>query len=184
MTQFADRLPAGGVEQVTSRDIDFLGGKGDVQRAAQLLDATLTLKKGWRDRANPLVGVATFVDSSDHLRRLDFLERVHGLQADDIRKTAIEIEVEYAGGTIDLWVMHPERCLESRVRNSELPNKQTPLAYKQLEASILCARAFNELLLDDEGDAGAVAVRHLIERIFELASQPAGSSSIANSMST
>jgi hypothetical protein len=173
MAQLAERLPVNTSEQITSRDIDFLGGKSDVQRAAELLDAKLTLKKRWSDRANPLIGVATFVDSSEHIRRLDFLERVHGLRADDIRTTAIEIEIEHDGRSVDFWVMHPERCLESRVRNSELPNKQTVLAYRQLEASIFCAKAFNELLLDEQGDAGAVAVRKLIERIFELASQPA-----------
>jgi hypothetical protein len=63
--------------------------------------------------------------------------------------------------------MHPERTMESRVHNSALPSKQTELAYRQLRASILCARAFTQLLLDERG-----AVRdalNLGERIFRFA---------------
>ena len=143
-----------------------------MQRAAELLNAEVTIARGWADRMNPLSGVATFVDGAENERRLDFLERVHGLDSDDVRATALSLEIDSDGTVINLWVMHPERCMESRVRNAELPNKQTELAYRQLDASIVCARAFNELLLDDAGAEGAVAVRKLSERIFALAHEP------------
>ena len=167
-SQLTDRF-AIELEQVASKDIDFLATPDDAQRAAELLDAEVTLADGWEDRMNPLAGVALFLDGNHHPRRLDFLRRVHGLDTDDIRDTAIEVDVQVDEHVIALWVMHPHRCLESRVRNTELPNKQTALATRQLEASILCARAFSELLIDHAGDAGLVAARELNERSFRLA---------------
>ncbi len=119
---------------------------------------------------NPLSGVASFVDSEDRERRLDFLKQVHGLEPDDIRDSAIEIEITRPEASpIPLWVMHPQRCMESRVRNSELTNKQTALAWRQLAASICCARAFSEYLLDDGATASLIAVRDLNERVFAFA---------------
>lgn len=61
--------------------------------------------------------------------------------------------------------------MESRVHNSVLPNKQTDLAWRQLEASILCARAFSQLLLDERGEAGVKDVLSLNERIFRFAQE-------------
>lgn len=172
VNQLADRLPSVTSQQVASRDIDFLGARAQVQRVAELLDAKVYLAHAWRDRMNPLSGVATFLDGNKNVRRLDFLHTAYGMSSDDIRETAIEISIEVADGrSISLWVMHPERCMESRVFNSELAGKQTELAWRQLAASIACARAFSELLVDDAGDRGAHAEMKLNERICDLASQ-------------
>jgi hypothetical protein len=59
--------------------------------------------------------------------------------------------------------------MESRVHNSVLANKQTDLAWRQLRASILCARAFSQLLLDERGEAAIRDVLKLNERIFSFA---------------
>lgn len=59
--------------------------------------------------------------------------------------------------------------MESRVHNSVLANKQTDLAWRQLRASILCARAFSQLLLDERGEAAVRDVLKLNERIFGFA---------------
>jgi hypothetical protein len=61
--------------------------------------------------------------------------------------------------------------MESRVHNSGLPNKQTYLAWRQLRASILCARAFSQLLLDERGDAAVRDVLNLNERVFRFAQE-------------
>ena len=77
-----------------------------------------------------------FLDSDGHKRRLDFLDSVYGMNSEDIRTTAIEIDLLPGGDRqVPVWVMHPERCMESRVHNSALANKQTDLAWRQLEAS-------------------------------------------------
>jgi hypothetical protein len=153
---------------VVSRDIDFLGNAADLQRAGKLLGGRVRVA-GWEDHT-PLAGAAMFLDSDGHKRRLDFLENVYGMNSDDIRSTAIEVDLlPGEDRQVPVWVMHPERCMESRVHNSALPNKQTDLAWRQLRASILCARAFSQLLFDERGETAVRDVLNLNERIFRFA---------------
>ena len=103
-----------------------------------------------------LAGVAIFLDSDGHPSRLDFLQKpIWDVEdPEDVRNTAVYLDLILSDGRqAPVWVMHPERCMESRVHNSVLANKQTDLAWRQLRASILCARAFSQLLLDERGDA-------------------------------
>jgi hypothetical protein len=94
------------------------------------------------------------------------------MNAEDIRQTAIEAELVIdEDRQVNVWIMHPERCMESRVHNSVLENKQTDLAWRQLRASILCARAFSQLLLDERGEAAVRDVLKLNERIFRFAQE-------------
>lgn len=105
--------------QIISSDIDFLGNAADVQLAADLLGGRARLAK-WEDRTT-LAGVAIFLDSDGHERRLDFLKNPYGMDSDDVRNTAIEIDLDLpADKHVPVWVMHPERCMESRVHNSAL----------------------------------------------------------------
>lgn len=167
VAKLAGRLPSSlTAEQVASHDLDFLGRAADAQRAADLLGGRVRLST-WEDHT-PLAGVALFRDSDGIERRLDVLQNIYGLRSDEVRDTAIQAEIALDDGRqVPIWVMHPERCLESRVHNSALPNKQTELAYTQLRASILCARAFSQLLLDER--AAVRDVRNLNERIFRFA---------------
>ena len=75
---------------VVSRDIDFLGSTADLQRAGNLLGGRVHVA-GWR-RRTPLAGAAIFLDSDGHKRRLDSLDSVYGMNSEDIRTTAIEID--------------------------------------------------------------------------------------------
>jgi hypothetical protein len=165
-----DRIEGSLLEAVASRDIDLLGSTSDLRQSAELLDARLRVATV-EDRT-PLTGVALFLDSEGHERRLDVLASVYGMNSTDIRRTAIEAELLVSDDQrVNVWVMHPERCMESRVHNSVLSNKQTDLAWRQLRVSILCARAFSELLLDERGQAAVRDVLKLNERIFDIAQQ-------------
>ncbi len=157
-------------EQVVSRDIDFLGDAEDVRLAGKLLGGDIQVAK-WEDRTT-LAGVAIFLDSDGNERRLDFLQSPYGMNAEDVRNTAVYLDLILSDGRqAPVWVMHPERCMESRVHNSVLANKQTDLAWRQLRASILCARAFSQLLLDERGDTVIRDVLNLNERIFRFAQE-------------
>jgi hypothetical protein len=158
------------VDAVASRDIDLLGNSSDLRQSAELLGARVRVAK-FEDRT-PLTGVAIFLDSDGHERRLDVMASVYGMNSEDIRQTAIETELLIDGDRqVHVWVMHPERCMESRVHNSVLSNKQTDLAWRQLRASIICARAFSQLLLDERGEAAVRDVLKLNERIFRFAQE-------------
>jgi hypothetical protein len=165
-SRIADAL----VDTVASRDIDLLGNSSDLRQSAELLDARVRVAK-WEDRT-PLTGVAIFLDSEGRERRLDVLASVYGMNTEDIRQTAIEAELVIdEDRQVNVWIMHPERCMESRVYNSVLANKQTDLAWRQLRASILCARAFSQLLLDERGEVAVRDVLKLNERIFRFAQE-------------
>jgi hypothetical protein len=165
-SRIADAL----VDAVASRDIDLLGNSSDLRQSAELLDARVRVAK-WEDRT-PLTGVAIFLDSEGRERRLDVLASVYGMNTEDIRQTAIEAELVIdEDRQVNVWIMHPERCMESRVYNSVLANKQTDLAWRQLRASILCARAFSQLLLDERGEVAVRDVLKLNERIFRFAQE-------------
>ncbi|MGH2831344.1 MAG: hypothetical protein ACRDK2_01090, partial [Solirubrobacteraceae bacterium] len=84
------RLTDGLITQVLSGDIDFLGDVDDVRLAGKLLDGTVRVSR-WEDRTT-LVGVAMFLDSEGHKRRLDFMQSAYGMSSDDIRNTAIQID--------------------------------------------------------------------------------------------
>ncbi len=166
-SRLEDRIADTLVEAVASRDIDLLGNFSDLRQSAALLNARVRVAT-FEDRT-PLTGVAIFLDTEGHERRLDVMASVYGMSAEDIRRTAIEAELLVGGDRrVPLWVMHPERCMESRFHNSALANKQTDLAWRQLRASIVCARAFSQLLLDERGEAAIRDVLKLNERIFSF----------------
>jgi hypothetical protein len=130
--QLGDRI--GGsltAARVVSRDLDLLGDAQHAKRAAELLGGGAHIAT-WENHT-PLSGVVIFVDRRGHRRRLDVMHSVHGMRSDDLRETALELDVLLADGRrFPVWVMHPERTMESRVHNSSLPNKQTELAFRQL----------------------------------------------------
>ena len=163
--QLADYLPAT-TNPVTSRDIDFQGDRNAVVHAAKLLGGTFSIPAF--DDSTPQTGVACFLDSDGVTRTLDFLAQPHGLDADDVRTTAIEVDIDLPDGpAIPLWVMHPERCLRSRVANTTLPGKNTELAMRQIQAAITLVPAFGRLLLD-RGVSPKIVMK-MNERVFDLA---------------
>lgn len=150
---------------VASKDIDFQGSRGLLERAADLLGGEMKLPS--IDHATPIIGIVSFLDGSGHLRQIDLLDRPYGLRPDEVSDSAVPLEIATPNGaSIHVSVMHPERCMESRVHNATLPNKQSDLAWRQLRASIACTRAFNTELVA----AGHMRdVLKLNERIFRFA---------------
>lgn len=122
------------------------------------------------DVITPNTAVASFLDRDGYTRELDFIAQPLGLDADDVRETAFEVSLAVPDGTeVMFWVMHPERCLRSRVANLGLPEKRGPLAIGQLRVAVLIVRAFGRWLLD-EGVPVRIVYR-LNERIGELATR-------------
>lgn len=99
---------------LASKDIDFEGSAPAARKASKLLDGTIRIPV-FGDHT-PNTGVVVFVDSDGIERKIDFLVAPLGLRAQDVRDTAIRM-VGAAPTVSDfpVWVMHPERCMESRV---------------------------------------------------------------------
>lgn len=156
---------------VTSSDVDFLGSRESVNRIAAALRGTVKIDE---PRA-PTLAVVRFVDRNGHERIIDFLRNVYGLEEQRVRETAIPVETRDASGDpsgIELKILHPVLCLESRVHNvHSLEGYQTPRALKQLTAAVGCARAYI-VACCERGDTRAA--HDAIRVVGELACSDAG----------
>jgi len=104
-------------------------------------------------------------------REMDFIDEPFGLRGQDVRDTAVLVEFPADGDApaTQVWIMHPERCMESRVLNAVGLGKTQPLAIRQLRASILCARLWSKYILDNDElplEERVRAVLRINERIF------------------
>lgn len=163
--------PSGEISVVASRDIDFEGSADAARTAATLLDARLMIPSS--REPSPITGVVTFTDAEGFDRTLDFIGAPGGLDAEDVRETAVRVELDAPAVEpveASLWIMHPERCMESRVYNTIELQRVDPLGLDQLRVSVPIARRWSEAILDDaalDPDRGVRAVLSLNERIFE-----------------
>jgi len=164
--------PAGEISAVASKDIDFEGSADAARRAARLLGGEVMIPSPLEP--SPMTGTVAFVDAEGIDRSLDFIESPRGLDANDVRETALRIELQHfseAGDDAVLWVMHPERCMESRIYNTIELRRDDELGLGQLEVSVPVARRWSRSLLEDEAieeRRRQRAVLDLNERIFKL----------------
>lgn len=111
-----------------------------------------------------------FTDSDGFKREIDFLGSPIGLDATDVRASAVPMSIpDEEGSEVPILVMHPERCMESRVHNVVGLDTTGEIAMTQLRRSIACAREWSRYLLGDKsiGERKRVrAVLDLNERIF------------------
>jgi hypothetical protein len=157
------------VEPLTSKDIDFEGSPRAVRRAAELLAGTAKFPDA-DDATTPNTGIVIYHDPQGTKRVIDFIEAPLPLTARDVRQSAVPVDTEADdGSTIQLLVLHPERCMESRIYNVEALGKTGKLGLRQLRVSVVCAREWSRYLLDSnqipEPDRMR-AVGKLNERIF------------------
>jgi hypothetical protein len=121
------------------------------------------------DEHTPNAGVVMFDDTDGVRRRIDFLDAPLGLDADDVRATAVQLELGQEEQHVLVWLMHPERCMESRICNVQILGIDDDHAMAQLRASIEIAREWSRLLLGDESVLERDRVRAVLrinERIF------------------
>lgn len=152
---------------LASKDIDFAGNRYAVAECAVLLEGTPQFPK--LGDHTPNTGIVRFHDSSGVPRTIDFLEAPYGLDADDIAATA---QMLMLPGEVPIWVIHPQRLMESRFHNVAGLGTTHPLALRQLDASIACSRAFSRLILDSEELAERSRMRTVLklnERSFRFA---------------
>jgi hypothetical protein len=152
---------------LVSKDIDFEGSARAVRRAAVLLTARVRIAS--IDDHTPDTGIVLFLDADGVEREIDFIDEPLGLRARDVRDTAVRLIVPSgeAGHEFPVWVMHPERCMESRIYNAQILGKTDALARRQLDASIVCAREWSRYLLNDDASPERVrTVLRINERVF------------------
>lgn len=156
------------VEIFTSEDIDFEGAARSAQIAADLIGGEVRIPEF--DHHTPNTGQVLFIDSEGFQREIDFLMSPMGLEATDVRASAVPMTVPDANGEeVPILVMHPERCMESRVHNVVRLGTTGEIAMTQLRRSVACAREWSRYLLDDESVSKTRRVRAVLdlnERVF------------------
>jgi hypothetical protein len=160
----------GEIRAVSTKDIDFQGSADSARRAAELLDAKVMIPSP--REPSPVTGVVTFVDAEGFDRSLDFIEAPRGLTAEDVQDTAIRVELPSLSGegAVGLWVMHPERCMESRIYNTIELDRTDEIGMAQLRVSVPITRHWSKALLEDPALDEQIrerSVLNLNERIFE-----------------
>lgn len=153
---------------VTSADVDFVGPPEAARACAARLGGRLQFAQMHHATAN--YAVVHFVDRAGHERIVDFLERLCGVKPKDLERTAMRVaplDPALKATGLQLTVMHPVVCMESRISNTvEYEKYRGKHGLLQARMSILCARAFLRDLLD-HGEIDAVM--KLNERIFRFA---------------
>ncbi len=160
--------PPAELELFTSKDIDFEGAARSARKAGELLHGDVRIPT--RDDHTPNTGVVVFKDSDGEVREADFISAPYGLDGRDVRDSAVKLNVSNADQSeVLVWVMHPERCMESRVYNVVGLRQTGRIAMDQLRRSVVCAREFSRFLLDDQGAPQPERVRAVLrlnERIY------------------
>jgi hypothetical protein len=159
----------------TSKDVDFCASKEVVRAfAARLPQGRARFPS--LDDATPNTGIVMFVDDAGRERVIDFLAAPFGLDAKEVERDAVSMDVLDAQGQATgrrFRVMHPIASMESRVHNvvGLAHTYDTPHGRKQLRASVVCAREALKDLLDTPAAEGFDPVRTVLdlnERIFDL----------------
>lgn len=152
----------------TSKDIDFEGAARSARKAGELLGGEVRISS--IDDHTPNTGIVLFKDSEGTDRELDFIAAPYGLDGRDVRDTAIRLEIaDGRRGRVFVWIMHPERCMESRVYNVVGLKESGPIAMDQLTRSVSCAKEFSRRLLAADQGRAADRVRDVLrlnERIY------------------
>jgi hypothetical protein len=162
---------------VTSTDVDFLAPRESVARVAAAIGGSVI--EG--EPRVPNVAIVTVVDRNGQQRIIDFLNAVYGLDTKRVQTTAVEVQLLDALGKplgVELRIMHPVLCLESRVHNTyAFPEYQTNVALLQLQAAIGCARGY----VRERCDQNEIRQAHkAVGTIVDLALSDAGRGVLAN----
>jgi hypothetical protein len=147
---------------LASKDIDFEGSAVAARASAKLLGGKARVPSF--DHHTPLTAVVFFDDSDGIERRIDFLVAPLGLDRRDVRDTAVDVEIGTGTLSSSLWVMHPERVMESRIANVQILGIDDAHALAQLRTSIVIAREWSRFLLAD----GSIVKRDRVRGVLRL----------------
>ena len=170
---FESEGPAAEEKLFTSKDIDFEGAASSARKAGELLGGEVRIAT--IDDHTPNTGIVLFKDSDGEDREVDFISAPYGLDSRDVRDSAVKLTVPSTDGSdVPVWLMHPERCMESRIYNVVGLKQSGTIAMDQLARSVVCAKEFSRHRLDVGATTGAERVRAVLrlnERVYRKSLQ-------------
>jgi hypothetical protein len=136
-----------------SGDIDFLGALDDVKRFAQALRGEAILPP--RRAITALVGQVRARAGARSYFGVDVIHRVVGVDADRVRRNAIEFTLRQPAG-VSFKVIEPVDLLLSRLENlRQLEEKRNAVGVWQAELAILVCHAYIEDMLARDNEKQA-----------------------------
>lgn len=164
-------MPPTGERHPLTEDADFYGGKEDAIWLCKLLgknDTELILSKEFDPSPNTAIAYVRRPDG--RVLFIDFLRTVVGLTPAEIRDFAVPVSV----GDIRFSVLHPLRCLESRLANLEhLPWKRTTNGIMQANWVIDIVRAYlRKMRSEGATDREMIKACHYVAEAAEFRSGP------------
>ncbi len=148
----------------TSKDIDYFGQAQAAEKLAQALGGTLSLPE-IDDHTPSTALVKATVDGVE--LEIDFLNNVSGVKHEELERKAAEVLVPNLaapGGFVEIPVMHPLHCLESRIVNLIKHGRKDDTAIRQAEAAPVVLREFvNRLLSNGEQRHGLRTLKGLYQ---------------------
>lgn len=132
----------------TSKDLDYFGHREAAQKLADALDGKAIFPHPDDHTPNSALVRATVLGQEIEV---DFLSHVLGVRALELERLAVELSVPLRdGGTLEIPVMHPLHCLQSRVANVIKLDRRDDVALRQLAASPIVLRGYISEMLDSE----------------------------------
>lgn len=129
----------------TSKDVDFLHNSEAETALTRQLGGKLILPKG--DDHTP--NAALFVgEIGDKRLEIDFMRAILGVDAEAIRTKYVRVEVARPEGpNVDVLLMHPLHCFQSRLANIDILRRRDAVTLRQMRAALVVLKAFIDELL-------------------------------------
>lgn len=149
------------LQPFASVDLDFYGGRVEAVQCSEVLSGQLTLAKNFDPSPNAGVVVVNWQNRSF---RIDILSSVYGLNDTEIVSTALLFVGSGALAGVELKVLHPLLCLESKLKCLRGLDQTARQDEKHVRLSILILRAF---LTSQLSTQPVRSLLNLIERIAD-----------------
>lgn len=130
----------------TSKDLDYFGYAAAAQKLAEALGGE-AIYPDLNDHTPQSALVCATVDG--RALQIDFLSHVIGIQPIELQSQAVELRVPLNNGEgyLDIPVMHPLHCLQSKVTNYVKLDRKDDAAMRQLGAApIILEKYIKEML--------------------------------------
>ncbi len=134
----------------TSQDIDYFGEIDVAQKLADALNGTVSRPS--KDTMNTPNTAVVEVNIGGRTIRIDFLNKLLGIQKKEAERGISELLLPAAGGTtVAVSLMHPLLCIKSRVANILHPatRRTDSTAMRQLHAAYHVGKIYIDHSLED-----------------------------------
>jgi hypothetical protein len=152
----------------TSKDIDYFGQRQAAEKLANALGGMVVTPHP--DDHTPQTAIVHAMIAGNHVE-IDFLWHVMGVNDAQLKRQAAQIrmKIKLLEGTAELNVpiMHPLHCMQSRLANVVQLGRKTSLALNQLEASPIVLREF---LLEQLTNGSSKHVTGVLQALYSYLS--------------